>query len=151
MVRGALLALLLLATPAMATPRIGSDGIVTITKDEGGLIYPPVYQQAWATIARRGIRVRIDGECTSACTTVLGIVPRENVCVTPQARFGFHKAMSWSPATGWIVDDYWTNMLITKYYPPVVRAWLKLRVLHVMPITYMPASVLVPSWYRWCK
>ena len=39
-----------------------------------------------------GQRVIIDGPCLSACTLVLGVIPRERICVTRRARLGFHAA-----------------------------------------------------------
>ena len=42
-----------------------------------------------------GERVVIDGPCLSACTMVLGVIPRDRICVTPRARLGFHAA--WHP------------------------------------------------------
>ena len=40
----------------------------------------------------------IDGACLSACTLVLGIVPRERICVTQRAMLGFHAAWMPGPA-----------------------------------------------------
>ncbi len=37
----------------------------------------------------------IGGACLSACTLVLGIVPRSKICVTRRATLGFHAA--WMP------------------------------------------------------
>jgi hypothetical protein len=36
--------------------------------------------------------VRIVGPCQSACTVLLGHIPRNRICVTPAASFGFHLA-----------------------------------------------------------
>src|SRR6266403_197246 len=45
-------------------------------------------------IAARGQQVIVNGECTSACTMVLGIIPRDRLCATDRANFGFHQAFS---------------------------------------------------------
>src|SRR5262249_60076280 len=52
----------------------------------------PQYNARWAAEAARGVSVRIVGPCQSACTVLLGHIPRSRICVTPQARFGFHLA-----------------------------------------------------------
>jgi hypothetical protein len=66
--------LVLMATAAQADLRI--------TRDTGG--YIDQYKTKYEQIRDRGGRVVIDGVCNSACTMVLGIVPRERICVTPR-------------------------------------------------------------------
>src|SRR4030081_4107031 len=79
----AMLALAIL--PASATMRI--------TSDPGGQIGP--YLENLASLRSSGERVVIDGHCLSACTMVLGVIPRDHLCVPPRARLGFHAA--WRP------------------------------------------------------
>jgi hypothetical protein len=43
-------------------------------------------------LPRGGVNVRIVGPCQSACTILLGHIPRGRICVTPNASFGFHLA-----------------------------------------------------------
>src|SRR5262245_44401278 len=50
------------------------------------------YHARWAALAARDVSVRIVGPCQSACTILLGHIPRSKICVTPAARFGFHLA-----------------------------------------------------------
>lgn len=50
------------------------------------------YSAHWADLARKGVNVRIVGPCQSACTVLLGHIPRSRICVTPEASFGFHLA-----------------------------------------------------------
>lgn len=50
------------------------------------------YNSRWAGLAARGVSVRIVGPCQSACTVLLGHIPRSRICVTPKASFGFHLA-----------------------------------------------------------
>src|SRR5882724_8712012 len=71
--------------PAAATVRI--------TRDAGGQIGP--YLESLVALRTSGERVIIDGPCLSACTMVLGVIPRERICVTSRARLGFHAA--WRP------------------------------------------------------
>src|SRR5262249_25491842 len=54
--------------------------------DFGGVLKS--YDAKYRAIAERGENVVIDGDCASACTIILGIVPRTNVCVTARARLG---------------------------------------------------------------
>ena len=50
------------------------------------------YDARWRAAAARGVSVRIVGPCQSACTVLLGHIPRRRICVTPEASFGFHTA-----------------------------------------------------------
>ena len=65
---------------------------LTITNDPGGLI--PMYVARMQSAAAMGERVIIDGNCLSACTMTLGIIPPQNVCATPRAVLGFHSAFT---------------------------------------------------------
>ena len=87
-IRGLVLCAALLAsgiTPASATMRIAED--------RGGQIGH--YLQAFAVLRSTGENVVIDGNCLSACTLVLGLIPNNKICATEHARFGFHAA--WMP------------------------------------------------------
>ena len=66
-----------------------------IAEDRGGQIGH--YLQTFAALRSSGEHVVIDGNCLSACTLVLGLIPRDRICATPRARFGFHAA--------WMPDD----------------------------------------------
>jgi len=63
---------------------------IDVYDDHGGLV--PEYDAHWAQVAARGVSVRIVGPCQSACTVLLGHIPRDHICVMPEARFGFHLA-----------------------------------------------------------
>ncbi len=70
-----------------------------------------------------GEKVIIDGPCLSACTMVLGVIPRERICVTPRARLGFHAA--WRPdSNGRPVTSAVATKLLMEIYPEDVRGWL---------------------------
>src|SRR5690349_13812122 len=77
--------LAILTLPGSATVRIASD--------PGGQIGP--YLDKLETLRNSGQNVIIDGRCLSACTMVLGVIPRDHLCVTQRARLGFHAA--WKP------------------------------------------------------
>jgi hypothetical protein len=63
---------------------------IDVYDDHGGIV--PEYDAHWAELGSRGVNVRIVGPCQSACTVLLGHIPRDRICVTPEARFGFHLA-----------------------------------------------------------
>ena len=56
----------------------------------GGVIVD--YVKKYSNIRGSGEKVIIDGECVSACTLVLGIVPKQNVSITENAVLGLHSA-----------------------------------------------------------
>ena len=88
-VRATLLGAALIAT-TMAT---GASATMRISDDVGGRI--GAYVDQYSDVRNSGERVVIDGACLSACTLVLGIVPRNRICVTRRAMLGFHAA--WMP------------------------------------------------------
>jgi hypothetical protein len=63
---------------------------VDVSDNHGGSV--AAYDVRWAGLAAKGVSVRIVGPCQSACTVLLGHIPRDRICVTPQASFGFHLA-----------------------------------------------------------
>jgi hypothetical protein len=83
----------LLALPARAET-------IDVSDNHGGRVAD--YDARWAALAQRGVSVRIVGPCQSACTVLLGHIPRSRICVTPQASFGFHQArLPQATATLW--------------------------------------------------
>ena len=77
------IAAVLLATPAAAET-------IEVSDNHGGSVAQ--YDGRWAALAARGVNVKIVGPCQSACTVLLGHIPRDRICVTPNASFGFHLA-----------------------------------------------------------
>lgn len=75
--------LLLLVRPAYAET-------IDVFDNHGGSVAR--YDSRWAELEARGVSVRIVGPCQSACTVLLGHIPRKRICVTPDAAFGFHLA-----------------------------------------------------------
>jgi hypothetical protein len=101
------------ATPASATMRI--------SEDRGGQIGH--YLQAFAMLRSSGERVVIDGNCLSACTLLLGLIPRSRMCATDRARLGFHAA--WTPdADGRPVTSVMGTRALWNNYPRSVRHWI---------------------------
>ncbi|MFN3658892.1 MAG: hypothetical protein ACK4UO_16715 [Pseudolabrys sp.] len=100
-------------SPASATMRI--------SEDRGGQIGH--YLQAFALLRSSGERVIVDGNCLSACTLVLGVIPKSRICATERARFGFHAA--WMPdAEGRPVTSPMGTQALWNIYPANVRSWI---------------------------
>ena len=116
-VRATLLGAALIAT-TMATT---ASATMRISDDVGGRI--GAYVDQYSEVRNSGERVVIDGACLSACTLVLGLVPRNQICATPRARFGFHAA--WMPdLDGRPVTSAMGTRALWKIYPAAVRRWI---------------------------
>lgn len=101
-----------------------AQAAVRIKSDPGGQIGP--YLENLAMLRGSGERVIIDGPCLSACTMVLGVIPRERICVTPRARLGFHAA--WHPGeNGKRIPSREATRLLMRIYPEHVRSWIARR------------------------
>lgn len=112
---GAVLAALL-ASPASAAIRVAGD--------PGGQIGP--YLEKLRTMRNSGEKIVIDGLCLSACTMILGVIPRDRICVTQNARLGFHAA--WRPDdSGRPVTSQSGTRLLMDVYPQHVRNWIAKR------------------------
>jgi hypothetical protein len=105
-------------TAALTLPAFSAT--VRITSDPGGQLGP--YLEKLQSLRSSGRRVVIDGDCLSACTMVLGVIPRDHLCVTPRARFGFHAA--WSPTESGRQTSSEGTELLMSYYPQQVRNWI---------------------------
>jgi hypothetical protein len=102
-----------IATPASATMRIAED--------RGGQIGH--YLETFAMLRSSGENVVIDGNCLSACTLVLGLIPRSRICATSRARLGFHAA--WMPdSDGRPVTSPMGTQALWNIYPGSVRHWI---------------------------
>jgi hypothetical protein len=112
---------LLLGAAAAALTVTSASAAVRIVGDPGGQIGP--YLERLVALRNSGERVIIDGPCLSACTLVLGVIPRDRICVTSRARLGFHAA--WHPAeNGRQVVSRGGTKLLMDIYPQNVRTWL---------------------------
>jgi hypothetical protein len=103
-------------SPASATIRIAGDG--------GGQI--GAYLQRHEAMRQSGERVIIDGPCLSACTMVLGAIPRNRICVTSRAVLGFHAAYDLD-LSGRQVTSRGATSLLMDHYPQQVRNWIARR------------------------
>ncbi len=108
----------------MALAILPASATMRITSDPGGQIGP--YLENLASLRSSGEHVVIDGPCLSACTMVLGVIPRDHLCVTPRARLGFHTA--WRPdGAGHAVVSRDGTQLLMEVYPQQVRNWIARR------------------------
>jgi hypothetical protein len=74
-------------------------------------------------VRESGRRVIINGPCYSACTLVLGVVPRERICARSSAQLGFHAAAK-KDLFGRQVSSPEGTQLVWDTYPADVRGWL---------------------------
>jgi hypothetical protein len=108
----------------MALATTGASATMRISDDVGGRI--GTYVDQFSAVRASGQRVVIDGACLSACTLVLGIVPRNRICVTRRAMLGFHAAWMPGPHGRPVPSDIGTQAL-WDMYPPHVRRWINAR------------------------
>ena len=85
--------LLLAGLVASAISTSSARAEMRITADSGGRIID--YADRFLQVRASGEQVVIDGTCLSACTLVIGMLPRDRFCATPNAVLGFHAA--WRP------------------------------------------------------
>jgi hypothetical protein len=98
-----------------------ASATVTINDDRGGQIGD--YLAKYQALRASGERVAIDGICASACTMLLGEIPRNRICVTPRAVFEFHTAWNPTPSGNQVVNSA-GNQILWSSYPRDVRKWI---------------------------
>ncbi len=105
---------------------------VTIKNDDGGKIIDFITK--YSRWDERGVRVRIDGDCMSSCTFILGLMRPDRFCVTKRAVLGFHYA-SISKLTpkgveplfnkdGTRVESESGTKIMMEIYPPEIQSWI---------------------------
>ena len=105
---------------AVITPDSASADM-HIRRDRGGRI--DAYLHRYDTVRKSGQKVIVDGPCLSACTVLLGTVPKDRICVTARASFGFHAA--WVPtARGGQAPSALGDRMLWANYPEPVREWI---------------------------
>jgi len=111
----------LLAATFLLTGASTGFAVVRIADDRGGQIgrYVELYDQLRAS----GQTIMIDGLCASACTIVLGGIPRDRICVTPNANLAFHAAWNFGTGGRTSPNPEATRMLYSMY-PSRVRHWI---------------------------
>ncbi len=112
---------LLLCAAMLACGLASASATMRIVDDRGGQVAK--YVQAFAKLRSTGEHVVIDGDCLSACTLVLGLVPSNQICATSRARFGFHVA-SILNNEGRLVTSVIDTQAMWKVYPASVQRWI---------------------------
>lgn len=110
---------------ALATLGAGhAAATMRITSDRGGLMVD--YATRFMQMRNSGEQVVIDGACLSACTMVVGFVPRSRICATPNAVLGFHAA--WRPdGAGAKITSAAATQALMSVYPASIRGWIARR------------------------
>lgn len=136
----------LLATVVLLAGGGASDAAFRIRQDAGGRIknYVDKYQR----VRSSDEVVVVDGVCASACTIILGSVPRDKICVTSRAKFGFHAAWDLGPNGRRIINPEATQTLYLMY-PFEVRRWIDQRGGLTQHMIYLSGRELA-AMYRPC-
>jgi hypothetical protein len=104
-----------LANPsAFVHPKRFSTPSLTLKVPCAGNLNRRSYQMQWAMLAPQSVNVQIKGPCVSACTILLGYIPRERICVNSGASLGFDLA---TPA--FVTED------LLRVYPLDIRLWIE--------------------------
>jgi hypothetical protein len=114
----------LLAAVVLLAGVATSNAVVRIADDRGGRI--GTYVDKYQGLRSSGETVIIDGLCASACTIVLGAIPRDKICVTSHAMLGFHAAWDFG-ANGRAITNPEATQMLYSMYPSAVRRWIAAR------------------------
>ena len=95
--------------------------LTRIENDSGGSLGK--YLPRFAALRDSGDRVVIDGTCSSACTLVAALIPKERVCVTGRATLGFHAAWVGQGRRPVAISPEGTQALY-EMYPPAIQKWI---------------------------
>jgi hypothetical protein len=139
--------LLCLAATLIGSYPTTAAAAVRITDDRGGNI--GIYWSRYMALRDSGEQVVIDGTCSSACTIVLGIVPHDRICVTPNAALGFHAA--WRPGfLGFKVINMPATRTLLNFYPNPIRQWIARNGGLGLDMMYLSGPELF-AMYRQCQ
>src|SRR6201988_5007724 len=110
----------LLVAVLLLVGMVPSHAVVRIADDRGGRI--GTYVDRYQGLRSSGEAVIIDGLCASACTIVLGAIPRDKICVTSHATLGFHAAWDFG-ANGRAITNQEATQMLYSMYPSPVKRW----------------------------
>ena len=99
-----------------------ASAMVVLSDDKGGKMEE--YTARFERMRDAGETVVIDGTCLSACTMVLGLLPHNRVCATPNAVLGFHAAWMYDNSRNRVASASGTRDLM-ETYPAAIRAWIE--------------------------
>lgn len=143
--RSLIAAFCLVGTGLVMPETVEAQQAIVVRNDHGGLI------QSRANKIRRirsiGQRVEIRGTCLSACTMYLGA---GNVCIAPQARFGFHGPSSYGRRLVSTDFEKWSNVLAS-HYKPELQSWFMSNARYrIKGYYYISGEQLIRMGYRSC-
>jgi hypothetical protein len=95
---------------------------VRIANDPGGRIGD--YLDKFRHLRDSGEFVIIDGLCAAACTIVLGAIPRDKICLTSNAKFGFKAAWDLDADGHQVVNP---TQALYSLYSLEVKRWIAQR------------------------
>ncbi|MGJ4950274.1 hypothetical protein [Bradyrhizobium sp. HKCCYLS20291] len=105
------------AAVMLAMPSAAHAEKVYYLHGPGGHVGAHIYR--FQRINEQYDRVVIDGQCKSACTTVLGVVPLHKICIAPGGYFMFHAAHHADRSYYFAMTDQ-----MMQAYAPEVRDWV---------------------------
>jgi hypothetical protein len=109
------------ANSAIAAPhKAPAVSPLYIHDDSGGQIGS--YLRKYSAVRMSGQHVVIDGTCASACTILLGAIPRNRICVTENAVLAFHSA--WNLTLTGVHASRPGTLYLWAHYPDGVRHWI---------------------------
>ena len=114
----------LLAAVLLLVGMAPSHAVVRIADDRGGRI--GTYVDKYQGLRNSRQSIIIDGLCASACTIVLGAIPRDRICVTSHATLGFHAAWDFG-ANGRAITNPEATQMLYSMYPSPVKRWINAR------------------------
>jgi hypothetical protein len=114
-------AVLSFVASSIAAPSVAAAE-VRIHHDPGGEVSS--YIRKFQAVRESGERVVIDGPCLSACTLLLGLIPKSRICVTRQAELGFHAASYYDDASQELVPTRAGSRVVMRIYPAEIRGWI---------------------------
>lgn len=130
---------------ATAVPAGAGQPAIVVAFDPGGEV--GARQQQIRQLRRSGQRVELRGTCLSACTMYLGL---RNVCVAPQASFGFHGPQSPFGGMPRDVFDHWSQVLSDRFHPQL-QHWFMSTARHAGPgLLTLRGDTLIRMGYAAC-
>lgn len=115
-----LLSGIVLSLTVLSTTAIASVKTVYIYQDHGGYVVEFLTKKRY--YESNGYEVEFHGPCESACTMYLGL-PKDKLCVGPNAKFGFHKPYFTDRVDPEAVA--YAEKIILEEYPKWVRKWIE--------------------------
>ncbi|MFN4156235.1 MAG: hypothetical protein ACK4HF_16430 [Paracoccaceae bacterium] len=99
-------------------------------------------------LRRSGQPVELRGRCYSACTMYLGL---PNVCVSPDAVFGFHGPQRLMARMPRDLFDHWSEVMAQNLRPPLKRWFMSQARFAGADVMTLPGTALIRMGYAPCR